>query len=433
MSNTMIAEITVGLIPEMLPVVTGFAEQTGKAFGLTLAQQHKLVLAVEELFAFLTKQDEQQSTVRVTCRNGGYYIELACLFPLHVLPAAAFNITAKVSLEDDDSLAEMGLLLAARAVDRLVVVRENREFLELRLVVEKEYPSAKAEVGSLTEQDGYIVQAASHEMLKQFAQRVSKVYAKTAPDFFAFPGKVIDMTVSGEYDAVLGVDKQGHVGGGIFWQQTGKMIEFFGPYIFVSQAGLAQAITDQALVKLARTKALCMVNLQPTTEVPPDYFEMLGEIAITVGDVDKEKVKHQVLYRQLEEDNGAKVFAHPNIIGFMEESYDRLVLPRTLLTTEYAGEAMPAHSAFSVAIDWLRGQAFLSVLAVGQDALDNLKEHVVFLQKEGIANLFFYLDAGKAEEALLAPALLKAAFTPRLVLPWGGYGDLVLFQHGEVI
>ncbi|MBP2636072.1 MAG: hypothetical protein H6Q72_1979 [Firmicutes bacterium] len=432
MSNIMTAEISVLLITEMLPVVTGFAEQTGKAFGLTQAQQHKLVLAMEELFVFLAKQDEQQSTVRVTCRNGGYYVVLACLFPLHILPAAAFNITAKVSLDDDASLEEMGLLLAARAVDRLEVVRENREFLELRLVVEKEYPAASTGLEPLVEQDGYVVQATSHEILKQFAKRVSKAYAKIAPAFFAFPGKVVDMVASGEYDAVLAVNKQGYVGGGIFWRQTGKMIEFFGPYMFIGQEDLAQAVTDQALIKLARSQALCMVNLQPTTEVPQDYFETLGEIAITAGDVEKEDVKHQVLYRQLEEDNGAKVFVHPKIAGFMEESYDRLVLPRTLLTTEYAGEAILAHSAFSVALDWPRGQAFLSVLAVGQDALNNLKEHVVFLRQEGIVNLFFYLDAGKAEEALLVPALLGAGFTPRLVLPWGGYGDLVLFQQGEV-
>jgi hypothetical protein len=176
-----------------------------------------------------------------------------------------------------------------------------------------------------------------------------------------------------------------------------------------------------------------MVNLQPTIDVPQDYFELLGEITIAAGGVNKEEVKHQVLYRQLEEDNGAKVFVHPEIAVFMEECYDRLVLPRTLLTTEYACEAMSEHSAFSVALDWPRQQAVLSVLALGQDALNNLKEHIVFLRKEGIVNLFFHLDVGKAEEALMVPALLAAGFTPRLVLPWGGHGDLVLFQHGEVI
>jgi len=432
--SRMTTELSTTLIPEMLPVVTGFAEQAGRVFGLGRERQLKLVLAVEELFIFLSRQDERKSTMRVTCRNGGYYIELACLFPMHVLHASAFNITAKVSPDDDTSLDEMGLLLAARAVDRLDVVRENREFLELRLVVEKEYPQVIAEVAPLAVNGRYVVQAAGNEMFKQFAQRITGAYGKNAPAFFAYPGKIVDMVASGEYDAVLAIDKQGHVGGGIFWRQTGKMIEFFGPYIFVGQEGLAQAVSDQALIKLARTQALCMVNLQPTTEVPQDYFETLGEIAITVGGINnEEKVKHQVLYRQLEEDNGAKVFVHPEIAVFMQDCYDLLVLPRTLLTADYAGEAMPEHSAFSVALDWPRQQAFLSVLAVGQDAPDNLKEHIVFLRKEGIVNLFFYLDVGKEEEALLVPALLATGFTPRLVLPWGGYGDLVLFQHGEVI
>lgn len=431
MDTTKNVELSIALTADMLPVVTGFAEQTGKTFGLSRAKQLKLALAVEELFVFLAKQDERRSAMRMTCRNGEYYVELACLFPMHVFSAAAFNITAKVSPDDTASLEEMGLLLAARSVDRLEVVRENREFLELRLAVEKEYPKVTGEVLPLEGNDCYVVQSLNNEMLKQFAERVAGRYGKSAPAFFSYPGKVVDMAASGEYDAVLAVNKHGHVGAGIFWRQTGKMIEFFGPYIFSLQEGLSQIITDQALMKLARTQAICVVNLQPTKEVPQDYFETLGEIVITDSIDNSKQVSQSVLYRQLEEDNGARVFVHPEIADFVKECYERLVLPRTILTAEYAGESIPEHSAFSVALDWPQHQAVLSVLAVGADAQSNLAEHVQLLRQEGIINLFFYLDIGKGEEALLVPALLATGFSPCLVLPWGGYGDLMLFKYGE--
>jgi hypothetical protein len=76
-------------------------------------------------------------------------------------------------------------------------------------------------------------------------------------------------------------------------------------------------------------------------------------------------------------------------------------------------------------------QATLSSLWVGEDAAASLGEHVRALRKEGIADIYFRLDGGVAEQAMLGPALLAAGFVPRLIFPRGGRGDVILFACQE--
>lgn len=421
-------ELSLALVPQMLPTAVSFAEQSGKAFGLGQIRQQKLAQAVEKLFSFLVAHDTQGSMVRLLCWDGGFYVKLDCIFPINVLPAAAFNITAKEQYEDEDCLEKLGMLLAVRAVDRIDVVRKHHNLLEVSLVVEKEFAIGACSLTPLLASERYTVKNVGMEEIKQFAQRVTADYGVDAPAFFKFPGKVVNMVSSSEYNAALAIDGKGNVGAGVLWRQMGKMVEFYGPYLFAKQAGLAQAVTDAALAKLASTKAVCMVSMQPTADIPQGYFEILGDIMFQKPD--SRQVQQRVLYRQLDEDNGAVVYANPALHPFLQDCYNRLILPRTIIPADNAGENLPKRSAFSVALDWHQHQAVLSKLAVGQDAKNNLSEHVAFLRSEGVPNIFFQLDAGKNEEAILAPALLASGFVPRLVLPWGGKGDVVLFQYG---
>ena len=68
---------------------------------------------------------------------------------------------------------------------------------------------------------------------------------------------------------------------------------------------------------------------------------------------------------------------------------------------------------------------------MGEDAAANLGDHITALRLEGIADIFFKLDAGVAEQAMLGPALLAAGFAPRLIFPWEGRGDVILFACQE--
>ena len=46
-------------------------------------------------------------------------------------------------------------------------------------------------------------------------------------------------------------------------------------------------------------------------------------------------------------------------------------------------------------------------------------------------HLFFEMDAARAWHTDFTPSLLANGFTPRLVLPYAGEGDLVIFQRAE--
>ncbi|SMD05354.1 hypothetical protein [Sporomusa malonica] len=424
MEEHKVVELRTPLAMEMLPLVTGFAETAAKAFGLDDARSLRLGLAVEEIFVFISAQAGKSENMRLIARSGGYYVEIVCLVSPQALPTKVMNKTAATDIEDEDFLAEMGILLAARMVDRFKLVLEQDKEMGLYFLVEKQYPEMTAQL-AMPPKGNYSIDAGGREELKQFAQQVISSYGVAAPDFFRFPGKVVDMVDSGEYEAVLALDGKGNVGGGMLWKWNGKLVEAYGPYVF--QEGLATLLVEKVLEKLARSSAVSMVVRQPTKEIPVDYFEELG---LPQSIPTEEIVSHYtVLYRQLEEDTGMVVFVHSSLKGFVEKCYERLVLPRSIISVEQAGEKLVPHSVFAVSVDRNQKQAVLSALVVGADAQAVLREYVSSLRQQGVSTMFFELDIGKELEALLAADLRAAGFAPSFVLPWGGQGDVVVFQY----
>jgi anti-sigma regulatory factor (Ser/Thr protein kinase) len=420
-------ELQLPLHVDMLPVVVGCTEQTAQAFGFGKDQQLSLALAVEEVFAFLTAQGKEQETLRLTYRHGGYYMVAVCVFLRRALPVKVFNMTARPALEDENFLAEMGLLLASRTVDHFKITMEKDGGMGIYLTLEKRYPQVFPETVTALPRSGFYLCEPEREEIKEFARQVTNYYNADAPSCCHFPGKLVDMVSSAEYDAVLAQDDKGNVGGGFFWLYNGKMAECFGPYVFTAQEGLAAALVEGAIEKLARTGVLGMAIRQPTGQVPAGYFEPLGELSFIAPDGTRRD--HTALYRQMEEDNGMTVFTHPQIETFMRERYNLLVLPRQLRTTVYEGEGRSADSAISTRLDRHQATATLSFLVAGDDAQANLVMHVTVLHREGIKNIFFELDLGRAEEVQLVPAILAAGFTPQLILPWSGCGDVAVFIH----
>ena len=113
--------------PEYLPLATGCVEQTVQAYGMGRGEAMHLALAVEEVYSFLANRTTPGQRLRLSCRFAGYYAEVVCRFQRGALPVEAFNITATVSSDDEKSLDEMGLLLAARTVDQLRISAEDSE------------------------------------------------------------------------------------------------------------------------------------------------------------------------------------------------------------------------------------------------------------------------------------------------------------------
>jgi hypothetical protein len=116
---------------------------------------------------------------------------------------------------------------------------------------------------------------------------------------------------------------------------------------------------------------------------------------------------------------------------FLQAEYRRLVLPREIRQVQAAGEARASHSVLASELDRANRRVTLRPIWSGTDAERNVKDHVQLFEKEGLENVFFIMDVGRSWQAQFAPAALACGFAPRLVLPYGGKGDLVVFQKGR--
>lgn len=402
---------------QFLPLATGCVEQAVQAFGMGRGEALHLALAVEEVYSFLANRSESGQRLRLICRYAGHYAEVVCRFQRGGLPVEAFNITATVSSEDEKSLDEMGLLLAARTVDQLRISAEDAE-MGIHFIKEKIYPPVKDQLADFAASGNFRLVPPEAELLKQFATRVWSKYGVKAPTQFQFPGKLADMVLLGEYGAALLVDGKGNLGAGMLWHCHNKMAEAYGPFVFCDQPRLATQAVEACLAKLARQGLLCLVVQQPPLGMPGGFFEPLNPA-------------ESVLYRQLEEDNGTMSYVHPAIVGFYQTEIERLYLPRQLHLVESQGEAHSARSALSARMNRPAGQVVLTALWVGDDATAVLKQHVTALRQAGFSEIIFQLDAGESSQAILSPALLDSGFVPQYILPWGGKGDVLVWMHRE--
>jgi hypothetical protein len=410
--------LTLPLQLELLTIATGCVEQSAMMFGQKPPEAMALTLAVEEVYSFLASREITDENLTLICRDGLYYTEVSCHFHSRTLPVSAFNITAAVASDDEKSLEEMGLLLAARTTDCLHLSVSDGG-MAVHFTKDKKYPLPTTDVlPEIRPGSQFEAAEATPELIKQFALRVGRCYGKEAPEFFRFPGKVVDMFGSGDYNGVFLRDGTGNVGAGMLWTAEHKMVECFGPYVFAPDARLASQVVEATLNRLARTKALCIVVEDPTAEMPPEYFERL------------ERGRPE-LYRQLEEDSGTGAYVHTDLKDFLHERYQKLCLPREIHQVEKLGELSLPWSAFTCQMDRLKRTAVLSALSVGEDAGTVLAEHVRVLGSEGYERILFRLDTGISEQAMLAPALLGNGFRPEMLLPWGGRGDIIVLGHQE--
>ncbi|MEA3332971.1 MAG: hypothetical protein U9Q58_05185 [Pseudomonadota bacterium] len=123
-----------------LPTIQTFIEKTALAFGLGQTEALALTLAGEEIFNYLCTQVKPEAEIEISCYEGGYYAALNFSLPLRNLAMRTFNLTATINIEDENSLDEMGLLLASRMVDQLRISQNDSGRLQLLLRKEKSYP-----------------------------------------------------------------------------------------------------------------------------------------------------------------------------------------------------------------------------------------------------------------------------------------------------
>lgn len=325
-----------------LPLATGFVEHAAVAFGFRDQEAAALTLAVEEIFAYLCRITASEERLELTCSTAGYYMQVELLVPVKDFDMRLFNLTANVSLDDDASVEEMGLLIASRLTDRLRVRWEGRERIRLALSKDKSYPAAIEPSGApVPAVEKCAVRRPRPEELKIFVSQLQAYYPPWLfPPAFRFPGKVVDMVAAGACKAVLARGDAGPAVGGIFWHWMGtRTVECFGPYL-LNQPGnrvMAEALFEACLADIAKSSAVGLINRLPTEALAPEHFELLG--SLTWYDAAGEPRELPAFFRQLQEDPGTYSWCHPELAPFLREQYARLVLPRELQLVQDQGEA----------------------------------------------------------------------------------------------
>ncbi|HAA04828.1 MAG TPA: hypothetical protein DCE18_15885 [Syntrophobacteraceae bacterium] len=414
-----------------IPLVVSFAEKGAHGLGLNKDEALRLTLAVEEVFTYLCRTAAVDHRVEISCASGGHFVQLVFTLPTEEFQMRPFNLTTPVSLQDEAGLDEIGLVLAARLVDRFRMSRTKHQTITLTLIVEKTYPALVPEVSLAVQQvSSFSVHQPHTEELKLASHLICQYYhGDFLPAFLSYPGKVVDMNSSGGLHAAVATGPTGTMAGAILWQQLSKTtVECFGPYVFGQPPGLGlrEELLDTCLHALARSHVVALINRFPTQDFPDTHFELLGSFSI--HGVNGSPRQSKAWFRLLHEDPGCTVWGHPDIQEFLRSEYQRLVLPRHIQLASSEGEEQAAYSVISADVDRVQAQATLQPAWPGRDMSENVSRHVQLLLHEGLRNLFFMVDLSQAWQAAFIGALLPNGFRPCLILPHAGEGDLLLFQ-----
>ena len=411
-----------------LPVVLSFAEESAKAFGLGKKETFAVRLAMEEVYSYLSEV-LQDAKLEIICTNCIYFVELQFLFKGNI-PLKNFNLTATISPYKEQDLEQMGLYIASRMVDGFKIIKSDNSIV-LHLIKEKSYPrvdNCESDI-TFTDSNSFFIKKPNIDELKLFSSNVEYFYnAKPIPDFFSYPGKFADMVVSGYYDALIGIDDKNQIVGGIVWHNSNKrLIEFFGPFEFKKnfQKSLKEELIIACLESIGKSDAIglfCKTNAETLSE---EYFEDIGRLSVYINN---DKIVIPVWFRQLKEDAGAVSWSHEQLEKFLKHSYSMLFLPRRIEIVRDMGESFPDFSVISANLDRSMNTATLKTILYGKDFANNVSEHVNLLKEDGFDNVFFELDTGVPEQAYVVPVLFKNGFSPKVIIPCAGEGDIVIFQ-----
>ncbi len=408
-----------------------FVGQGAMGLGLDEEAADEISLAAEEVMAYLVRVGSPTGEVEIRCLAGSHYVQTDFSFPLENVGLHAFNMTATVSLDDDSGMDEMELLIASRMADQFRISRRPNGNPELTLIKDFSYPEIiDNSVAELTALSLFSLKEPDPGQIKWFLRLINQVCPATSfPKDFRYPGKIVDMATAGDYRILVAVSPSGEIGGGILWRWEGlKTVELFGPYIFHEKTNpdMARQLMDGCIGNVARTSALVMINRMPSADLPAGYLEPLGTINMLGADGSPQKLT--VYFREMHEDMGAVAWAHPELLAFLEEEYRRLYFPREIRPVSTDGEAGESNSVLSAEMDRRFNRVTLRPIWPGSDRLENLKNHLDLMAHEGLRLVLFEMDLGSSWQADFTPDLLKLGFTPQIILPHAGSGDLLIFE-----
>ena len=135
--NTQYISLNVRTDSVFLPLATSFVENAAVGLGLGNAEALSLTLATEEIFSYLCQMASPDQSMEIRCSSGGYYVRTDFHFSVDDINLRAFNLTTTISVDDETSLEEMGLLIASRSVEHFQVTEDRGKGVRLSLIKEK--------------------------------------------------------------------------------------------------------------------------------------------------------------------------------------------------------------------------------------------------------------------------------------------------------
>ena len=125
---------------KFLPLVLSVVENGCRALGAGKTETLKLMLSSEEIFSHLASVLPKKTLLQLGISTGIYYDQVEMSVPAANIDFQALNLTASVSPEREGDLEEMGLLIAARSVDHLRILKNEKGGITFRIIKERTYP-----------------------------------------------------------------------------------------------------------------------------------------------------------------------------------------------------------------------------------------------------------------------------------------------------
>lgn len=415
-----------------IPVLQGVVESAAPVLGLDDKKALRLSMACEEILAHLSGWAPGIG-VKISLTRQPAQMAVSFQFQGDAADLWAMNLTAgtEISSDPEKGMAQMGLLLASRMVDHYAISLSGG-LARITLFQNRCYPVISP-CDTLPEEFKEPLEI--HEnpdpgVLSQACARVLSRYAADLyPSSFTTPGKVADLIAGGAFDMAVILDAAGVVAGVIGWERVSeKTTRFYGPYVCAGKTEtISRHLVDHLVSCSARTSSVILYSDMTTPALPAGDFEVLGEVK-TRGK-DRPVETKPLWFRLLREDMGCRVWAHPDMVPFLKDTYERLFLVRTIQPYSHSGQQRPARSLFGTSLDQSNGQAMLRPMLDGIDIAENLRRHVRLLTADGFDRILFSLDLSESWQAAMGGILMTQGFSPAYVLPYAGNSDQVIFQY----
>ncbi|WP_374448810.1 hypothetical protein [Stella sp.] len=395
-------------------------EEAALAAGLGAAAAARLGQAVEEVYVFVALRAPGSSFgIEVRDRHWRVEARLRCRLPTEALHW--FNVTQPIDVADAAALDALGLLLASRLVDRLAVALDADGSVVLTLEQVRSYPMpAESAVAPAPVPGGRLAPGpADGPAMAGLAALFRRRFGIAVPRPFVADGLACDMAAAGDLSALVQRDGSGAIRGGIAWHlRSDRLAELFGPVTADDDPEAAAALVEGVLTALDGTGVTMVFAEERGPGFPVAEFDCLGRLGA-----------RPLHFRVVAEDGGALSWVDSVSRPFLSVFYEALALDRGMRDAPPAADSRPAQALLAAEIDRVASRVTLRPLVDGADLPDLVARHVDRFADEGLDDFRFETDHGVPWQGRIGPDLMQAGFFPRVVLPRGGVGDVVVWER----